>query len=505
MAQQNQEKQDNQKEPLGLFSYDPFVVVRDLLKHWYLVLAVAILAGMATFVYEEQSYQPIYTTNATLVVNARGNSTTVYQNLQSASDLAGVFSEVLNSSLLRNAIREELELPEFSGTITTAPVSGTNLITVQVSDKDPRTAFLIMRALIEKHSLVSYKVMGSVILEVLQAPRVPVAPSNPLNARAQTRQAIRIAAAVMCVLLLLRSALRDTVRSREEADQKLAVRILAELPHERKIRDLRMAIRLRGQKTSVLIAKPSTSFSYVEKIRRLRRQVEQHMPEGGKTLLVTSVLENEGKSTVAANLALSLAQKNRRVLLIDADMRRPACGKVLERKASGAGVADVLQGKAKMEEAMFPYNKNSSLTLLLQERGCGGSVDLIGSERMAALLQQAAEQFDYVIIDSPPMSVGPDAESLAELVDASMLVVRQNTATAWMLNHALDILTDAQSKPIGCVLNNVFAPVLPRMSSYGYGYGYGGRYSNYGYGHYGRYGAARHKQTTDDEGVQYDK
>ena len=500
MAQQSKTNRDNQKESLGLFSYDPFVIVRDLLRRWYLVLAVALLAGMATFVYAERSYRPVYTTNATLVVNTRGNSTTVYQNLQSASNLASVFSQVLDSSLLRSAIQKDLQLPEFSGVIATAPVPDTNLITLQVTDSDPRTAFLVMRALIEKHSLVSYKVMGDVILEVLQAPQVPMRPSNPLNTRAQTRKATLLAAAAMCALLAVQSALRDTVRSREEAEQKLDVRILAELPHERKVKNLRMALHQRGRKTSLLITSPVTSFSYVEKIRRLRRQVEQHLPRGGHTLLVTSVLENEGKSTVAANLALSLAQKHGRVLLIDADLRRPACGKVLERKACGSGMAGVLAGSVPLENALTPYAKHSGLQLLLQDRPCRNSVDLVGSAQMDALLRQARAQFDYVVIDTPPMSVGPDAESLADLVDASLLVVRQNAATARMLNHALDILTDARSKPIGCVLNNVFAPILSQMGSYGYGYGYGygSRYGHYG--HYGRYDRAdRTQKESGDE------
>ena len=499
----SQERKETQKtEGIELFSYDPIVIVWDVLKHWYLVLAVAILMGMATFVHAEVSYQPLYTTKATLVVSARGNSTTVYQNLQSASSLASVFSDVLNSSLLRKAILEDLEMDSFDGTITTAPVPDTNLITMEVTDTDPRTAFLVMRALIEKHSLVSYKVMGDVILEVLQAPAVPVAPSNPMDASGQTKRMMTLSALGMCALLALVSALQDTVRSREEADKKLNVRILGELQHERKVKNLAVALKQHKKKTSVLITSPLTSFSYVERVRKLRRQVEQHMPEGGRVLMVTSALENEGKSTVAANLALSMAQKQKKILLIDADLRRPAIYKVLERELTRPGTADVLQGKAGLKDAVMPYAKDSSLSLLLEVRERRNSVDLVGSEEMRRLLEEARAQFDFIIIDTPPMSAAPDAESLAELVDASLLVVRQNAATAKMLDRALDILAQAKSRPLGCVLNNMHAPVLSNMgnSSYGYGEDHYGRYGHYG--HYGKYGAYHRAHRKD--GAQHE-
>ena len=503
-----QENKQNQREGIELFSYDPIVIVWDVFKRWYLILAVAVLVGMATFVHAEISYKPVYTTNATLVVSSRGNSTTVYQNLQAASNLAAVFSDVLDSSLLRKAIQEDLDMDSFDGIIETAPVANTNLITLRVTDSDPRTAFLVTRALIEKHSLVSYKVMGDVILEVLQEPLVPVAPSNPLAAGHQTKMMMLLASAVTLVLLALMSFLRDTVRSKEEAETKLEVRVLGELHHERKVKNLALAIKQGKKKTSVLITNPTTSFSYVEKIRKLRRHVEQHMPSGGKVLMITSVLENEGKSTVAVNLALSMAQKQKRILLIDGDLRRPACYKVLERTLTKAGTKDVILGCETLANAVMPYGKDGNLSLLLEVREHRTSTDYVGSEGMKKLLDQARAQFDFIIIDTPPMAVAPDAECIAELVDASLLVVRQNAATAGMLNHALDILSDAQSMPLGCVLNNMYAPVLSEIGSYGYGYGYGygGHYGKYGkYGHYGKYGASHNAHRKNDEGTEHEE
>ena len=90
MAEEKREVQENQKEDFELFSYDPMVIVWDVLKRWYLILTVAILAGMAAFVVTEQTYRPEYTTNTTFVVSSRENSSTVFDNLQAASGVASV-------------------------------------------------------------------------------------------------------------------------------------------------------------------------------------------------------------------------------------------------------------------------------------------------------------------------------------------------------------------------------------------------------------------------------
>ena len=482
-----QEKQDNQTEQIELFSYDPIVLVWDVVKRWKVIVAVALLAGMLAYVVTEQTYTPAYTTTTTFVVSAKESSTTAYQNLNAASSLATVFSEVLNSSIMRDTILEELGMDAFDGSIQASAVAETNLLSLNVTHSDPRTAFLVTKTIIEKHGVVSYQVTGDTILEVLQKPVVPSAPSNPMNAAGSMKKVAVLAGLAACAVLAVASFMRDTVRSRQEAEKKLEERVMGELRHEHKHQPLKEI--LRHEKRSILITDPITSFGFVEKIKKLRRQVEQHMPENGKVIMVTSVLENEGKSTVAVNLALSMAQKQKKVLLIDGDLRRPACHKVLEQPWRAMGTADVAMGKMGLMKAVAPCKKLKNLSLLLESREWPDSADLVSSAGMEKLLEEARENYDWVIVDTPPMSVGPDSECMAEQADASLLVVRQNDATAKMLTNALDVLHMSKAKMLGCVLNNVWSVSMPGSGSYGgsgYGYGYGA-YSHYG--HYGRYGA----------------
>lgn len=479
-----QENKENQVEQAELISFNPYIIFLDVLKRWYLIVVAALLAGMISYTASDLLYVPVYSTTTTFVVSVQGSSTTVYQNLSAASNLATVFSEVLNSSLLRSAILEKLGMTSFDGTISASAVEETNLLTMKVTASDPRTAFLVTQAVIENHQIVSYQVLGDTILEVLQAPRVPMAPVNQKASLSYMKKAVVLAAAAVILLLAFLSYKRDVVRSKQEAERKLECRILGEIGHERKYKTLWAAIKRR--KTSILITNPTSSFLFVETIRKLRRRVEKQMPAGGRVLMVTSVIENEGKSTVAVNLALSFAQKDKRVLLIDCDLRKPACHKILEYSWEGSGTVDVANGSASLENTVVQM-KNANLFLLLQRRSIRNSTDISGSDGMAALIQKAKEQFDFVVIDTPPMSVAPDVECIMELTDASVLVVQQNVVQADVINHAVTALQGARSKLLGCIVNNVHGVSLSRGGGYGYGYGYG-RYGKYG--KYGGYGAA---------------
>ena len=116
----------------SLLPFDPIVLVRDACKRWVLVLVVALIAGMAAYVYTDSGYVPQYRTSATLVLTTRDSASTVYDNLDSTSTLATVFTEVLNSSVMRSNILRELKMDSFIGSIQAVAIESTNLMTVQV-------------------------------------------------------------------------------------------------------------------------------------------------------------------------------------------------------------------------------------------------------------------------------------------------------------------------------------------------------------------------------------
>jgi len=468
----------------GLLSFDPIVTVLDVLKRWFLVLLVAVIVGVGAYIYKDVSYTPSYRTSAVLVVTSRGSSTSVYNNLSSTSSIANLFTELLNSSLMRKTLMEEMGVSSLDAQITTSVIPNTNLITVTVTSSDPRTAFVTAQTLLDTHESLTYAVVDGIIMEVLQQPYVPSYPTNSADAMGFMKKMAVLAALGTVAAIAVVSWMRDAVRSGTEAQKKLNCEYLGSLPHERKYKT--WAARMRNKKRAILIGDPVTGFHYVESVRKLRRRVEQRMGSG-KVLMVTSLLENEGKSTVAVNLALALAQKQKRVLLIDGDLRKPSCHLILNHKKFEKGLLEVLQGGAEPADAVT--NHAAGLDLLLSHKGSHNIGDLLASGRMEALLRWAAESYDYVLLDMPPVAVAADTEGITDLVDAALLVVRQNAAVAPALNKALESLEGKRAKVLGCVLNNVHSSRFLSDSGYGYGSHYGGYYNKYD--HYGSYGSGR--------------
>lgn len=490
-------EQEKELQPFdrSLLPFDPIVLLRDAVKKWALILVVAVICGMCAYVYTDSGYVPYYDTSATLVLTTRGSASTVYNNLDATSSLATVFTEILNSSVMRNNILDELGMDSFNGSINASAIESTNLLTVRVRAGDPRTAFRVIKVLLEKHEIVTYAVIGDIVLEVLEHPTVPVRPSNAVSSsRSMVSVTIAVGAA-MFLLMLVVAYFKDVVRSSEEAEMKLDCWCLGEIRHERKRRTVKEI--LTRQKRSILITHPETGFRYVTTMSKLRRRVEQHM-RGGKVLMVTSVMENEGKSTVSTNLALAMAKKYSRVLLIDLDLHKPACRKIMDHEAPKFWTHDVIKGDADLAEATRT-DKLSRMDMLFakhctpQEAG-----ELINSDGLPALLDRARELYDFVVIDLPPMAIVPDPETVMEYADASMLVVRQNGVKVTDLNRAIMDLQRGKAKMLGCVLNNVYSTDILSGEGYGTGYGRYGGYSRYGrYGKYGRYGAYAEKYKTE--------
>lgn len=229
----------------------------------------------------------------------------------------------------------------------------------------------------------------------------------------------------------------------------------------------------------MLVNSPLAGFAFVEAYKKLAAKVDYQMSkENGKILVVTSVSENEGKSTVAANLAISLAEQSKKVLLLDGDLRRPSQFLLFGEKPSEKEEFGEFLKSGQMEE-ILKKSKIPNLYLVLGKNCYSSSTEILRSKRLKSFLMQCRNYMDYVIIDSPPAGLIGDAEALAVYSDAVLLVTKQNDMLAEDINDVLDGFREHHSTVLGVVLNGVRSfSGLPGSGRYSYGYD--------GYGSYGR-------------------
>ena len=226
------------------------------------------------------------------------------------------------------------------------------------------------------------------------------------------------------------------------------------------------------------------SFAAAESYKRLRTNVMFSFADGAKchVIGVTSAHMSDGKSTTAVNFAYTLAGvENKRVLLIDADMRRPSVHDKLSFDQA-PGLSNLLVSINSVSTVINTYHSSENDTSV--DVICSGDTppnpaELLNSARMKNLVARLKEIYDYIVIDLPPVGAVADAQLVSTLTDGMIIVVRENNCPREALSDCISQLQFANAKILGFVMNGT------AVKSKGYGYG---KYGNYGYGYgYGAY------------------
>lgn len=254
------------------------------------------------------------------------------------------------------------------------------------------------------------------------------------------------------------------------------------------------------KKPKVINITNTANFGLVESYKALRTNIMFSLPAKenvrSRKILFTSSGPGEGKSTTTVNLALTLAETETKVLLIDADMRKPTVHKYFDIE-SRVGLSNLLSGMNTAEECIQKIEGMPNLSVIPSGILPPNPSELLGSSAMTKILSEFESEYDYIIIDTPPINVVADALSIVNRVDGVAFVISQGKATFPEVLRAVESLKFANANIIGSVINRVSSGNKSgnyknyRYRSYG-AYRYGayryGSYGSYGYGPYGSYG-----------------
>ncbi len=290
----------------------------------------------------------------------------------------------------------------------------------------------------------------------------------PENAVSPSRVTTVIAALFLSTLFgmglaLFLEYLDDTIRTTEEIETYLQLPALAAIPTMDSIPKRRLLLvganndEADDPANSELLISADSRSSLAEAYRQLRTSIllssAGHAP---KSLLITSSLPSEGKTTTATNTAISLAQTGAKVLIIDADMRRPRLHSVFNIE-NGDGLSTILSTELTEKEilAVIKQDEGTKLNLLTSGPIPPNPAELIGSEQMANLLKLLSVHFTHVVVDSPPITSFTDGVLIASMVDGVILVVHAGKSSRQVVRRARQLLQDVGAKIFGVVLNNV--------------------------------------------------
>ncbi|WP_394550945.1 polysaccharide biosynthesis tyrosine autokinase [Agromyces sp. MMS24-JH15] len=461
--------------------------LRVLRQHWVLIVALT-LTGVAFAAVYSLLQTPTYQTTAKVFVSTSGGvsaaelqqgNTFTQQRVKTYADLATTpivllpVIDRLGLDMTGDELGDEIQ--------ATAPLD-TSLIEITVVDVDPAQAAEIATAVSESLTSVVEAIeappagaddeepVSPVHLTLVQHAEVPLEPVSP-NVLLNIALGGLIGLAVGIGIAVLRASLDTRVRNEHDIEAITDVPIIGGIAFDARAKD------------RPLIVHADPQSGRAESFRALRTNLQYLDPgRGDRAFVVTSSVESEGKSTTAVNLAIALADAGSRVLLVEADLRRPKVATYLGIEGA-VGLAEVLIGRVSPNDAVQRWGRQQ-LHVLPSGRIPPNPSELLGSGAMASLVASMKATFDIVLFDAPPLLPVTDAALLARSVGGVILVVAAGRTHKQQVTGSLAALENVDAPLSGIVLN-----MLPTKGPDAYGY------SRYGQ----TYGAAPREQAEPTE------
>ena len=448
---------------------DAHEVFGALRRTWWLLVAGALASGLAGFAVSA-TQTPRYTSATQLFVSTTDSATTsdVFQGSQFAQQRVASYARLLEGEAVAQLVVERLGLtmtPEqLSKEVSATAVTDTVLLDVTVTDPSAQRAQRIATAVgvvfidyVRRLETPEGESASPVKVTITNAPTVAEGASYP-----RTSRGVVLSALVGLLLgggaALLRVQLDRSVRDAGEASELAGAPVIG------------VVLRDDALRTSHVIDRASTGRT-AEAYRQLRTNLQfLNVDEPPKVIMISSAVPSEGKTTVAINLALALAEAGRSVTLVEGDLRRPRVTRYLGM-VGGAGLTNILAGSADLADVLQPYGEGDLKGIAAGPTPPNPS-ELLASSHMFSLVDDLRKTNDWVLIDAPPLLPVADASGLAVMVDGVVLSIRYGSTRKEQLQQTRASLDQVGARLLGVILNIV--PTKAEITSaYGYGYGYG--------------------------------
>lgn len=484
----------------------------------WMLLVVAVLCAVVTFLVTYYFVTPMYESSAMFYVNNSDLSIgdaalNISQgDITAAKDLVESYIVILKTRTSLNDVIDyagvDLTHGELRDMISAASVNSTEIFEVVVTSADPYEAERLANAI----AYILPKRIDSIIdgtsARIVDSAVVPSSPSSP-SYTVNTLAGFLIGFVLTAAVIVLQEIFDVTIRVEEDMEQVCKHPILAAVPdmgapskgsyyyygYGSKRRSSKKKGATHHAKAPVLVGS-GISFAASEAYKLLRTKLQFSFTDErtSRVIGLSSALSGEGKSLSAVNLAYSLSQLDKRVLLIDCDMRRPTLAEKLGINKT-PGLSGYLTAQHKLEDSIQKCNlkgEENAFEVITAGQNPPNPIELLSSARMSKLLERLRGMYDYIILDLPPVGEVSDAMAVAKETDGMLLVVRQNYCDRVVLKDAVQQFSFIEAKILGVVYNCT----TESGGRYGKGYykryyrryyrRYGHRYYNRSHYYYGR-------------------
>ena len=497
------------------FGIEPiFKLIRQIVSKWW-VIAIFIIAfsiggfGIAKITYSEQYV-------STLILNVSNKdreligsqgAVTSASDAQASTTIANNFKILIQRgndfiTRVQNTVEattgKTYEKEHLRRLIDVELGTDSTLVTITVKSGDKELAYAVATAIQSVYPEIAKVAFPTATISVADsATQAKLAADS--STLVYTAIGFMAGAALAVLVILIKARIDNKLLSSDDIKNKFNIDIIAA------VSDVKS--KNKTDRTRLLITDRNVGLPFIETFKLIRTKLENaKLKKGFSVFAVTSSTESEGKTTCSSNIALSLAKSGKSVLLIDADLRKPAVCKTLGINIEGEkGIYDIVNGVKSFEESV-KYIERYNLYLLVASAAVPDPSETLASARMAEIVAEAKKNFDFVIIDCPPAGVVADAAIVANYSDTMIFVTAEERVALQQIEYALSDLMTTKTDIFGCIYNRAGTSNIKIMPKSGYGgyfsgsggtyygssYYYGSRNSSYYYG--SSSGSHKHKR-----------
>ncbi len=453
------------------------------------IILLAVLAAFAVFIETYCFEKDTFTANGILYISNRNqeNAVQVIQkgDIDSSRSLSTTYIELLKTDSFLEAVSAKLPFDcswkRISSILSVSVVNETELIRISVTSDTSYEAYCVTQEILNQAPAMLADIFEGGEIKVVNPPRIPSAP-NSKGIIKKSLLALFVGAFLGCIYAFIKSFLDKNVHSGNEISKHYGISLLGETARPSGSRRHIRKNKYHMTDDFENVLNDDTDFDTVETYKSIRTNIMFSMPkqDNAKVIAVTSSIPGEGKTTTAINLAITFAQTGAKILLIDCDLRRSRVHRYLQIEKKD-GVSNVVCGYTLLENAI-QQNIRPNLDCITAGENPPNPAELLQTEEFKNMISVLQSQYDYIFIDTPPITVVTDATVVTKVCTGVIVVARSEMTTYDLLDPAIKELKNAGSQIIGTIVHDS----SEKQKKYGY---YKSKYgSKYAYKYAYRYG-----------------
>jgi len=467
------------------FNIDAQAILHILLKYWLIILIAAIAGGVLGWVFNKWIFAPVYESTKTVFAWESNDSETKnlvakIQDIDANTRLVNDYKEIIASRKVQKEVSElvkqKFSADKYKYKVNSDIQRNTRIIRISAYCSNPAVAQFVANATADVFIKTVQEIMNLrniKIIDVAELPENPVKPQLLLNIIVGFMLGLLIAVAVTTA----RELLDWTIKIPEEIPDRLNKNVIGTIPEAPQLHGNKPDTKNNPSNVSRIFVTENKQSAIAEAFKMLRTNIEFSIPgkKKSKIIMFTSTLPGEGKTTVISNLALSMCESGKKVVLIDCDLRKPFIHKFFKVDNSN-GIVPVLVGKASVQDAVHKNVLNSGLDLISSGPIPPNPTELLMSDAYKQLLSELSQSYDYVFIDTPPTLNMADTAIIGSMVDATMLVITAGKTRIELIKRCIRQLHQTNIEISGVLLNRFNVETV--KYNYYYKYHYHADYSS---------------------------